>query len=90
MTKIVPADQIERIVGARRLATVHIGRAVSSEQVFYILHSEKCLAETPNLRDCPYSTALDRGIDPDEWHEDVPIVLGLRRGRLVAAEGGER
>lgn len=83
MSDLVPADQIERIVGAARHPTHHIGRAVSAEQTFYILHSHECRDSGVDLRDCAYSAALDEGIDPAEWTEDVPLSLAIHDGRLV-------
>jgi hypothetical protein len=49
----------------------------------YILHSQACRAEIPDPRDCPWSFALDAGIDPAEWVEDVAIEVRVRAGRLV-------
>lgn len=83
MTDLVPADRIEQIVGASRHATHHIGRAVSGEETVYILHSRQCLDTGRDLRQCPYSLALDQGIDPDEWTEDVPLRLAIVVGHLV-------
>jgi len=79
---IVPADQIERIVGANRHPYDHIGRAVSATQTVYILHSHECRDSTPDLRTCPYSLALDRGIDVAEWDLDTPAALTIVNGRL--------
>lgn len=85
MTHLVPADRIERTVGAPRHPTRHLGRAVSDEQAVYILHSAECLKGFPDLRACPYSLALDRGIHPSQWHEDRPVVLSIggATGRLI-------
>jgi hypothetical protein len=63
VSQIVPAEQIETIVGVKRQATEHWGRAVSAEETVYILHSQECKDSTPDLRECPFSIALDRGID---------------------------
>lgn len=84
MSDLVPADVIETIVGAKRHHALHLARAVSDEQTVYILHSAECLNSVPNLRECPYSIALDRGIDVDDWEglEDRPIVVVIHRGRL--------
>ena len=93
MSDLVPPDKIEQIVGARRHRTAHIVRAVSSEQTVYILHSQKCLDDClirgVDLRDCVFSLALDRGIEPERWagREDRPFVAGLWQGRLVPLEG---
>jgi hypothetical protein len=83
MTDLVPADRIEQIVGASRHAVDHIGRAVSSEEVVYILHSYACLDSGIDLRQCRYSLALDDGIDPERWTEDQPVRLAVVDGRLV-------
>lgn len=83
----MPADRITEIVGAVRHATRHIGRAVSAERVVYILHSHRCLSSGIDLRQCKYSIALDRGIDTDEWTEDVPLPLAIVASRLVPARG---
>ena len=85
MTRLEPTDRIEGIVGVKRDDVVHFGRAVSSEQRVYILHSRECLASVSDQRDCEFSLALDNGIDPDEWVEDVPVILRRENGRLVPA-----
>jgi hypothetical protein len=77
VSDIVPAEDIERIVGVERHPTEHWGRAVSAEQRVYILHSQECLDSGRDLRECPYSLALDNGIDPFDWTEDVPVSLWL-------------
>lgn len=83
MSVKVPAADIERIVGVARHDTEHYARAVSAEQTVYILHPRDCLARYDDLRDCPWSLALDRGIDAAEWAEDVPLVVRIRAGLLV-------
>ena len=83
MTDIVPADQIEGIVGARRHATHHLGRAVSAEQRVYILHSRACKESGLDLRACSYSAALDLGIDVEAWEQDVTVSLVIQGGVLV-------
>jgi hypothetical protein len=94
MSALVDPTEIERVVGANRHATEHLGRAVSSKQTVYILHSRECLDSGIDLRDCDYSLALDDGIDLDDWwdNEDCAVVLGVDSGRLVplsAAGDGE-
>lgn len=85
MTDLVPSDAIEQIVGVGRHDTKHWGRAISAEQTVYILHSQQCLDSGVDLRDCPYSLALDDGIDIDDWIQDVPVLLTLNeRGDLEA------
>lgn len=84
MSVPVPADKIEGIVGAKRHPMIHQARAVSAEECVYVLHSEWCLDVYADLTDCPYSLALDRGIDPDEWAKDKAVSVRINRGgRLV-------
>ena len=71
MSNLVPPSEIEGIVGAHRHAVSHFGRAVSSEQTVYILHSRECVDSGVDLRDCPFSVALDKGIDlvgPEDFY----------------------
>lgn len=84
MSDLVPAEDIERIVGAKRHEADHYARAVSSEQTVYVLHSKWCRDSGIDLRDCSYSLALDRGIDVQLWSgfEDAPVVLDIAHGRL--------
>lgn len=88
MTKLVPSSEIEGIVGAPRDRRLHLGRFNSTEGMVYILHPHWCLDEG-DLRDCPWSLALDNGIELSEWDGfyDAPVVLtaGGSRGdeRLV-------
>ena len=87
MSDLVPADRIETIVGARRHLIDHIGRAVSAEDTVYILHSHACKDSGIDLRDCAFSLALDDGIDPDEWEQDVATALAITDdGRLVPCD----
>jgi hypothetical protein len=87
MSDIVPAADIERIVGASRHHAAHYGRAVSTEQTVYILHSKDCLDSGIDLRECLFSVALDNGISMDRWaeFEDTPVELWVSTadGRLV-------
>ena len=85
MSDLVPAADIERIVGAERRRQQHVGRAISSEQTVYVLHSAVCIASGQDLRDFAFSVALDAGIRPDDWdgREDEPVILGIRDGHLV-------
>ncbi|ACC42321.1 hypothetical protein MMAR_3910 [Mycobacterium marinum M] len=85
MSNLVPAEDIERIVGASRHSTMHIGRAISSEQTVYILHSHECKDSGIDLRECELSLALDRGIERPSWagYEDRPVALGIIHERLV-------
>ena len=85
MSDLVPADEIEEIVGARRHRSVHLGRAVSAEERVYILHPERCLAFGRDLRTCTYSVALDRGISVRMWGPfmDRTVLLGIIGDRLI-------
>lgn len=84
MTELVPAEEIEEIVGALRHPHQHLGRAVSAEQSLYILHSQKCKDSGIDLRDCEWSLALNLGIDKEDWEgfEDRPVVLAFFASRL--------
>ena len=92
MTNPVPADEIEQIVGVERHSTRHYARAVSAEQTVYILHSEECRRTYSDLRHCPWSLALDRGIDEYDWsdREDMPVLVRVRDGRLIPDRGEGR
>lgn len=85
MTDLVPADQIEKIVGAPRHRYGHIGRVVSAEQMVYILHSQSCLDSGDDLRECAFSQVLDGGIEESRWegYMDQPVILGISRWRLI-------
>lgn len=83
MTDLVPAEDIERIVGAPRHPTLHIARAVSAEERVYILHSQACKDSTPDLRTCRYSRDLDDCPHAGEWPEDQPLALGYIFGGLI-------
>jgi len=89
VSELVPTSEIERLVGAPRHETEHMGRAVSSKQVVYVLHSQECFDSGVDLRDCPFSLALDEfGIDTDgAWcgREDEAVVLDIVDGELVPA-----
>lgn len=92
MSDLVDASDIERIVGVPRHTREHFARAVSAEKTVYILHSHECRDSGIDLRDCPWSLALDRGIDIAEWVEDQPVRVRVRAGRLVpgpVSAGGE-
>jgi hypothetical protein len=85
MSELVPADTIEQTVGAERHAVQHLARAVSAEQTVYVLHSHACNDSGIDLRECPYSAALDNGIDPSDWaggYEDRTVVVAIIRDRL--------
>jgi hypothetical protein len=79
MTDLVSPEEIEGIVGTARHPTEHWGRAVSTEQTVYILHSQECRDSGRDLRACPFSLALDDGIDVAQWagREDQPVRLAI-------------
>jgi hypothetical protein len=91
MSEIVPADEIEKIVGVHRHMTRHVGRAVEAEQTVYILHSHECKDSGIDLRECPFSLALDEGINPPQWvtarATELPVMLEVIGGRLVPTGG---
>jgi len=91
MTNLVSPSSIEEIVGVKRHSEDHYGRAVSSEQTFYILHSQRCLDGGIDLRECVFSVALDCGIKSFVWDDlqDRPVVLGVWQDRLVPLAGTE-
>lgn len=82
-TRLETPDRVERIVGALRDTEQHIARAVSAEERVYILHSHDCVNSGRDLRLCPYSLALDRGIDLGSWVEDVAVFVTIDHDRLV-------
>lgn len=80
MADLVNPGQIEKIVGARRHSTKHLGRYVTMPDGYtiYILHSAECKATGRDLRECPFSLALDEGtFVPFDGHENRPIVLAI-------------
>jgi hypothetical protein len=88
VSRRVPAEDIEQIVGVPRHATLHYGRAVSIERRVYILHSQDCHDHYTDLRRCPYSRALDLGITETEWTMDQPVALEIWDGRLTDSDRG--
>lgn len=93
MTELVPADEIEQIVGIERHETRHYARAVSEEQTVYILHSRRCRDSGRDLRECPFSVALDTGIDEYDWSdmEDQPVRVTINRSqKLIPVRPGMR
>lgn len=91
MSDLVPADQIEQIVGVERHPTRHYARAVSAEQTVYILHSHRCKDRGVDLRECLFAVASGKGIDEDDWSdmEDRPVQVTINRsGRLIPNRPG--
>ena len=85
MTHRVPADQIEALVGAKRHQSRHIIRGGEVSGIAYILHPHTCLKRHTDLRECPWSLALDRD---DVWLPDNgPHYVNLRAGQLIADLG---
>ena len=58
MTDIVPADEIEEIVGLTRHPTRHYVRHDTESGIAWMLHSQECFNTGIDLRDCPHSHAL--------------------------------
>jgi len=87
----VDSDKIEGLVGATRHPKLHQARAVSDEQMVYILHSQACLDSDIDLTDCAYSLALDEGIDLQRWEhfQDQAMFVSIEDWRLVPDEGEE-
>lgn len=85
MSALVDPEIIEEIVGAKRDEEQHLARAVSDEEMVYVLHSQKCKDSGVDLRECEYSLALDEGIDLATWSgfQDRPVAVGVLGGRLV-------
>lgn len=93
MSDLVDPDEIEGIVGIERHPTRHYARAVSAEQVVYILHSRACKEGRDDLRDCLFSLALDNGIDEYDWSdmEDQAVRVSINRDRrLIPVRPGMR
>ena len=85
MSERVDSSAIEGIVGVKRHPVNHYGRAVSAEQTVYVLHSQRCVDEVPDLN-CAYTAGLDEGIDVDRWVQDASVVLAIEDSRLVPSE----
>lgn len=85
MTQLVDPDEIEKIVGVKRKSFRHVALAKSDERRVYLLHSYVCLAQYTDPRDCRFSKALDRGVDPADWVEDTPteVTIIYPEGRLA-------
>jgi hypothetical protein len=85
MSELVGADEIEDLVGYKRHVAIHVGRAESETGTLYILHSKECKSTTPDLRECPYSIAMDRGINMSVWRQfmDIPVMLVIEFDHLV-------
>lgn len=59
MIEHVDPNSIEAIVGAKRHNTLHLGRAISSNQTVFILHSRSCKETVDDLFTCVYSIKGD-------------------------------
>lgn len=79
MTECVTWEQMQEVFGIPRLDHVHVAKAVSDEQVLYILHSQDCLDRTEDLRTCPYAEAQNQGVDEAAWEPylDKIVVVAL-------------
>lgn len=87
MTQLVDPEKIESIVGVKRHARAHFGRMSHTDRILYILHSKLCLEDNEDLRQCKFSLALDRGLDPKKWEgfENLTIPLQVIDDKLVPA-----
>ena len=87
MSDKVDPMTIEAFVGVKRHATEHWGKAYSATDRMYVLHSEECRAAYDDLRECPYSLALDKAAAEgamEGWVTfDEPTRLAIRNGYLV-------
>jgi hypothetical protein len=89
MSNLVPKEHIEQLVGIKRHPTIHYGMADSEDGMVYILHSQACRDMMNDLRECPYSVAMDWGIDRAEWIEDRPVVLSILDNYLIGNQDAE-
>ena len=89
MSDLVSPTAIEKIVGVKRHRQEHYGRADSASETMYVLHSQRCLVGGIDLRECPFSVAMDSGIEPQVWDDlqDHPVILGIEHGCLVPLAG---
>lgn len=91
MSEPVPREKIEEIVGHARHPRIHYGRAVSETETFYILHSQQCLEQYDDLSYCPFSIAMDLGLNLPMWafHMDQPVPIGVYDGELLPLQASE-
>lgn len=75
MSRLVDPGSVEDLVGVKRHLERHYAEARSKPREVVILHARMCKERYPDLRDCPFSMALDQGIDEAQWPEDLPVVL---------------
>lgn len=83
MSELVDRRYIEGTVGAKRHATLHIGRLFPNSGKLYIMHSQECIdfydgQRYLDLTHCKFSKALDNGLLPDDWpyqYVNKPVVL---------------
>lgn len=84
MTRREERARVIEIVGREPDNYGHYGRAVSEEGRVYILHSNRCAEMRPDLRECPFSQALDHfGIDLARWPEDQTVTLWFDENRWL-------
>lgn len=83
--KVVPATEVEHIVGQQRWHFEHIG--IVSGGTVTILHSHQCRRTLEDLRECEFSRALARGVDywAAPWPVGRPLILEVRNGDLHPA-----
>lgn len=82
---IVPPSEIEGIVGTVRHEYHHFARAVSAEEMIYLLHSAQCRDWDASFRSCAFAQAHTAGLSRSMWagHEDKPVQVVLVNGRLT-------
>jgi hypothetical protein len=91
MTRLVDPDEIEKIVGVQRHPTEHWARAVSAVRKVYVLHSQECRDSGTDLRECEFSLAMDRGIEPGDWDgvEDTAVRVLIDDGGVLVPDREE-
>lgn len=89
MTRTEDPDKILEIMGVERHPTRHYARAVTADQRIYILHSQACVNQHEDLRDCGISMALDGMLDESvrplfDWELDKLLSVRLiQHGHLA-------
>lgn len=74
------AEHIEKIFDIQRDENIHLG--LLEDDVFYIMHSQKCVKHTADLRQCKYSLAMDNGF-AHSFSENTVFDLYIEDGRLA-------
>lgn len=85
MSNHVEPDKIEAYVGMPRHAHLHWAKL--DRDVLFILHSERCLKAHKDLRDCPYSKALDLTVLSDGYWGIWEACMGEPKVPMIDPEG---